>query len=245
MELRCVLFRSIRSSGVFFSSHLVRGLELFGAKIIPNRAAWLEFEVEPSGAIYVKIDRRRKVSATTLLRAFGLEEAQILKIFKAVDTNPDTKYITETLKHDTARDQASALLEVYKRIRPGDLATVDNAKSLIENMFFNFDRYDLSKVGRWKTEQRLAQAYEFLGKKPNSKKSVEYTAEDRVLKVDDVVAVITEVIRMNNDFEAVSDDIDHLGNRRIRSVGEMLQNHLRVGLTRMERIIKDRMSTLD
>jgi DNA-directed RNA polymerase subunit beta len=244
---RVMISQLIRSPGAFFTSNTSRGLQLFGAKIIPNRGAWLEFETDYSGAIYVKIDRKRKVPATTLLRAFGMEEKEIARAFKKVDTDPAVSYIAETLKQDITKQQADALLEVYKRIRPGDLATVDNAKSLIDNTFFNFDRYDLSNVGRWKTDQRLAEAFDLLGANParNRDKTSTYKKEERILSLDDVVGVMAEVIRMNNDPDAVPDDIDHLGNRRVRSVGEMLQNRLRVGMTRMERIVKDRMSTLD
>ncbi|MDO8754713.1 MAG: DNA-directed RNA polymerase subunit beta, partial [Anaerolineales bacterium] len=147
------------------------------------------------------------------------------------------------LARDTAKTSDEAIIEIYKRVRPGDLATIDNAKNLFENMFFNFDRYDLSRVGRWKLDQRLAGAYEMLGVEKDKK--TEYTKEERVLLMEDVIGVIAEIIRMNNDPEAHPDDIDHLGNRRVRAAGELLQNRLRIGMTRMERIIRDRMSTLD
>jgi len=232
---RIVISQLIRSPGAFFTSSWYRGKELFGAKIIPNRGAWLEFDTDSSGVVGVKIDRRRRVPATTLLRAFGLEKDEdIRKFFKKVDINPNTSYIEETLKRDSSKNRDEALIEVYRRIRPGDLATVENARQLIENMFFNFERYDLSKVGRWKMSQRL----------PGAKTST-YSKEERVLSVEDIVGVLTEIIRMNNDPEAHPDDIDHLGNRRVRAVGELLLNRLRVGLTRMERIVRDKMSTLD
>lgn len=242
---RVMISQLIRSPGAFFTATNYRGMQLFGAKIIPNRGAWLEFETDKSGVIYIKIDRKRKISAVTLLRAFGVTHEQIKKTFKKIEANSDIKYIKNTIEEDITEDQSEALIEVYKRIRPGDLATVDNAKSLIDNMFFNFDRYDLSHVGRWKSEQRLAQAFEMINYKPKAVKNSEYSKEDRVLRVEDIMGVMAEIIRLNNDPDAIPDDIDHLGNRRVRSVGEMLQNRLRVGLTRMERIIKDRMSTLD
>lgn len=232
---RIVISQLIRSPGAFFTSSWYRGKELFGAKIIPNRGAWLEFDTDSSGVMGVKIDRRRRVPATTLLRAFGLEKDEdIRKVFKKIDVDPKTSYIEETLKRDSSKNRDEALIEVYRRIRPGDLATVENARQLIENMFFNFERYDLSKVGRWKMSQRLQGA-----------KTPTYSKEERVLNVEDVVGVLTEIIRMNNDPEAHPDDIDHLGNRRVRAVGELLINRLRVGLTRMERIVRDKMSTLD
>jgi DNA-directed RNA polymerase subunit beta len=234
---RIVISQLIRSPGAFFTSSWHGGKELFGAKIIPNRGAWLEFDTDAQGVIGVKIDRRRRVPATTLLRAFGAEKDEdIRKFFKKVDTDSNVSYIEETLKRDPSKNRDEALIEVYRRIRPGDLATVDNARQLIENMFFNFERYDLSKVGRWKMEQRLAT----LGVKGET-----YSKQERVLHIEDVVGVLYEIIRMNNNPEAHPDDIDHLGNRRVRAVGELLLNRLRVGLTRMERIIRDKMSTLD
>ena len=174
-----------------------------------------------------------------------MDDAEIKKTFKKVDNNPEVQYINETLKQDSSKSQEEAYLEIYRRVRPGDLATVDNAKSLIENMFFNFDRYDISNVGRWKTDQRLAEALEKIGISPKDGKSTEYSTKERILQRQDIVGTIAEIIRMNNDPESEPDDIDHLGNRRVRSIGELLQNRVRVGLSRMERITKDRMSTSD
>ncbi|MBU3895834.1 DNA-directed RNA polymerase subunit beta [Patescibacteria group bacterium] len=232
---RVVVSQLIRSPGAFFTSRSIRGRNYFGAKIIPNRGAWLEFETEESGFIGVKINRKRKVPATTLLMALGLENVEkIKKAFDKID-NGDIKHIQETLKRETCQDQKEALVEIYRRLRPGDLVTPDTAQDLIFNMFFNFDRYDLSKVGRWKTWQRL----------PSIASKKEISKEDRVLKIEDIVEVIKEIIRLNNDPDARGDQVDHLGNRRVRTMAELLQNRLRVGLMRMERIIKDKMSTLD
>jgi len=234
---RVVISQLIRSPGAFFTSSITKGKELFGAKIIPNRGSWLEFDTEYSGAISVKIDRKRKAAATTLLRAFGIsDDASIKKLFEDVDRG-DIKYIEETLSKDTAHNQAEAVVEVYKRLRPGDLASSDTARELLENMFSNFERYDLSKVGRWKMRQRLSE----LSKKDDENIS----KKDRVLSSEDLTAVLREIIRLNNTPGAKPDQIDHLGNRRVRNLGEFLQNRLRVGLMRMERIIKDKMSTLD
>ncbi|KKR46886.1 MAG: DNA-directed RNA polymerase subunit beta [Parcubacteria group bacterium GW2011_GWA2_40_8] len=231
---RVVISQLIRSPGVFFTLQQTRGWRLFGSKIIPNRGAWLEFDTDLNGVIGVKIDRKRRAPVSVLLRAFGLETNEEIKAkFKNVDIGP-IKYIDETLKRDLSKNKGEALLEIYKRIRPGDLATIDNARQLIEAMFFNFDRYDLSSVGRWKMEERLTGE----GPKVISKAI-------RVLSVDDIVRIVSEIIKMNNDPQAKPDEIDHLGNRRIRAFGELLQNRLRIGLVRMERIIKDRMSTLD
>ena len=234
---RVVVSQLIRSPGAFFTSKKWRGKNYFGSKIIPNRGAWLEFESEESGFIGVKINRKRKVPATTLLMAFGLDSIEkIEKEFQDVDVG-DLKYIKETLKRDSSKDQKEALVDIYRRLRPGDLVTPDTAQDLIFNMFFNFDRYDLSKVGRWKTCLRL----------PNLKfkKDQEIQQEDRVLKIEDVIEVVKEIIRLNNNPMAKADQVDHLGNRRVRTLSELLQNRLRVGLMRMERIIKDKMSTSD
>jgi len=241
---RVTISQLIRSPGAFFTMQRTGGRNFFGAKIIPNRGAWLEFETESSGAIGVKIDRRRKVMATTLLRAFGIaDDKSIREAFQDVDRDEEIKYIDETLKKDTTHNQAEALVEVYQRIRPGDLATSDTAKELIWNMFFNFERYDLSKVGRWRMFQRLPEQQKTENKKQKAEEEI--TVKNRVLKLEDVVQVIKEIIRLNNTPGAKPDQIDHLGNRRVRTQNELMQNRLRVGLMRMERIIKDRMSTLD
>jgi DNA-directed RNA polymerase subunit beta len=230
---RVVVSQLIRSPGVFFTCGYIRGKKLHGAKIIPNRGAWLEFETDFNSVISVKIDRKRKVPVTALIRVFGIEnDEEIIGQFKDVDNNPSVKYIEETLKRDPSKNQAEGLIEVYKRIRPGDLAVVDNAKQLIENMFFNFDRYDLAEVGRFKMNQRLDLKFPLV-------------KEHRILHLEDLILIIKEIIKLNNDPDAVGDDIDHLGNRRVKPLGELLQNKLRLGLVRMERIVRDRMSTFD
>ena len=226
---RVVVSQLIRSSGVYFTAWHTRGKKYFGAKIIPNRGAWLEFETDPDGSISIKIDRKRKIAASAILRIFGITtNEEILKRFADIDTG-EIPYIKGTLEHDSTTSIDEAFIELYKRIRPGDLATVDNAKTLIQGMFSE-ERYDLADVGRYKFNQRLFD---------NKKK------ENRVIDGDDVVAVMREIIRLNNAGDAMEDDIDHLGNRRIRGVGELLQGRLRVGVARMIRIIKDRMSTFD
>jgi len=230
---RVVVSQLIRSPGVFFTCEYIRGKKVYGAKVIPNRGAWLEFETDFNDVISVKIDRKRKVPVTALIRVFGIEkDEEIVNRFRDVDNNPNVKYIEETLKRDPSKNQAEGLIEVYKRIRPGDLAVVDNAKQLIENMFFNFDRYDLAEVGRFKMNQRLGLKF------PLAK-------EHRILHLEDLILIIKEIIKLNNDPDAIGDDIDHLGNRRVKPLGELLQNKLRLGLVRMERIVRDRMSTFD
>ena len=251
---RVAIAQLIRSPGAFFTAQSAAGKNYFGAKIIPNRGAWLEFETEASGFIGVKIDRRRKVAATTLLRAFGFEtDLGIKESFQDVNRG-EKNFIEETLKRDLTHNQAEALVEIYSRLRPGDMASPDTAKELIWNMFFNFGRYDLSKVGRWRMWQRLSELKNQKSKIKNRKEKVsvknprleeEIAVEDRVLTPEDIIAVMREIIRLNNDPEGKPDQIDHLGNRRVRTINEILQNRMRVGLMRMERIIKDRMSTLD
>ncbi|MCW1929898.1 MAG: DNA-directed RNA polymerase subunit beta [Candidatus Kerfeldbacteria bacterium] len=227
---RVVVSQLIRSAGVFFTAEFLKGNYYYGAKIIPNRGAWLEIETNHDNVIYVKIDRKRKVPITALLRAFGYaSDEEILELFKSADINPNNQYIKATLAKDVSKSEGEGLKEVYKRIRPGDLATIDNARSLIHAMFFNFDRYDFGRVGRYKINKRFSF-------------DIENIPENRVLRREDLVAIISEVIRLNNAQED-PDDIDHLGNRRVRAVGELVQNKFRIGLARMERIIKDRMST--
>lgn len=246
---RVVVSQLIRSSGVYFTSFITRGKKYFGAKIIPNRGAWLEFETDVDGAMYVKIDRKRKIAASSLLRIFGMSNNdEIADAFDKFDKG-EVSYIKKTLEKDSAKDQDASFIEIYKRLRPGDFATVDNARSLILSMFSS-DHYDLAEVGRFKFNQRLAQfkndeqiSFVSQPKEEKSKKSKEVS--NRILTANDLIAVLKEIIRLNNQGDAPADDIDHLGNRRVRGVGELLQNKLRVGITRMARIVKDRMSTLD
>ncbi|MFZ1735847.1 MAG: DNA-directed RNA polymerase subunit beta, partial [Candidatus Moraniibacteriota bacterium] len=229
---RVVVSQLIRSPGAFFTMNYQKGKKLFGAKIIPNRGAWLELETDLDGVISAKIDRKRKVPVTALLKAFGCgNDATLRELFAGTDTG-ETHYIEETLSKDPTRTQGEGYKEVYKRLRPGDLATEENAKQMIDSMFFNYERYDFGSVGRYRLNQRLETNREDL-------------EANRVLNVDDLVLIIREIIRLNNDPEARPDDIDHLGNRRVRAVGELIQNKLRVGLYRMVRNIKDRMSTCD
>lgn len=229
---RVVVSQIIRSPGVLFTSERIAGIEYFGAKIIPDRGAWLELETNNKNIIYVKIDRKRKIPVTTLLRAFGLSSDQdIIDAFSEVNNNDERNYIKATLAKDPADNKEEGLLEVYKRIRPGDLATVENAQSLIEDMFFNFRRYDFGRVGRYKLNKRLSI------KSPNDEKH-------RTITLDDIIAIVREVINLNNSG-GPADDIDNLKNRRIRCVGELAQKALRVGILRMERIVKDRMSVSD
>ena len=228
---RVVVSQLIRSAGVFFTADVLSGRNYYGAKVIPGRGAWLELETAANGAIYVKIDRRRKLPITTLLRAFGYSKVSDIKeAFADVDTG-DVKYIEATLEKDTAHGPNEALIEVYRKLRPGDLATVDNARQMIERMFFDYKRFDYSRVGRFKINQRLGL-------------DVPNTAENRVFRVDDLIAIVREIIRLNNTQEA-PDDIDSLSNRRVKMVGELVARQFRVGMLRMQRNIMDRMSMSD
>src|SRR3989339_423706 len=233
---RVVVSQLIRSPGAFFTAETVRGRRFYGGKVIPNRGAWIEVETDQNNVIWIKVDRKRKVAATSLLRAFGMGgDEEILKAFVDVDIHPNIKYIENTLQKDVASNEDEGLIEVYKRIRPGDLATADNARGLIHAMFFNFDRYDLGKVGVYKFNTKFNLALD---------KSKFDSKEERVLSPEKLVQVLKEVVRLNVSQEE-PDDIDHLGNRRVRSIGELVQNRFRVGMARMERIVKDRMSTYE
>lgn len=225
---RVIVSQLIRSAGVFFTADQVGERRYYGAKVIPGRGAWLEFETSTTGAIYVKIDRRRKIPVTTLLRALGVSKnSEIKEKFAGLDEG-EISYIDATLEKDTSRGQSEALIEVYRRLRPGDLATVENAKDMIERTFFDYKRYDYSRVGRFKINQRLG------FDTPND-------SEHRTLQMKDLVAIIAEIIRLNNTQDA-PDDIDSLANRRIKLVGELVQRQFRLGMLRLQRNILDRMS---
>jgi len=229
---RVVVSQLVRSPGIYFTSSEDRasGRMLYAAKLIPNRGAWLEIETSGKDVLTVKIDRKRKIPVTTLVRALGYgSNNEIKALFADVDNNAEHKFIQATLEKDSSTDVNDALVEMYKKIRPGDPPTVDNARALMTALFFNPRRFDLSKVGRFKLNRRLG-----LGTDMNV----------RTLSNDDFIAIIRKLIELNNGT-GEPDDIDHLGNRRVRAVGELLQNQFRMGLIRMERIIKERMTICD
>jgi len=229
---RVVVSQLVRSPGIYFTSSEDRasGRMLYAAKLIPNRGAWLEIETSGKDILTVKIDRKRKIPVTTLVRALGYgSNNEIKALFADVDNNAEHKFIQSTLDKDSSTDVNDALVEMYKKIRPGDPPTVDNARALMTSLFFNPRRFDLSKVGRFKLNRRLG-----LGTDMNI----------RTLSNDDFIAIIRKLIELNNGT-GEPDDIDHLGNRRVRAVGELLQNQFRMGLIRMERIIKERMTICD
>jgi DNA-directed RNA polymerase subunit beta len=229
---RVVVSQLVRSPGVYYTSDPdpATGRDLYMAKLIPNRGAWLEFETSNKDVLTVKVDRKRKIPVTTLLRAvgFGTNE-EIEKLFKDVDDNPDHQYIKATLERDNTEDEKSGLIEMYKKLRPGDPPTLENARSLINSLFFNERRYDLGRVGRYKLNKRLG---------------VHEEKGPMILTRDDLARIVAEQIRCNN-HPGKKDDIDHLGNRRVRAVGELLQQQFRVGLLRMERVVKERMTIQD
>src|SRR4030088_89546 len=239
---RVVVSQLVRSPGVYFTveEDPTSGRDLCMGKLIPSRGAWLEFETSSRDVMSVKVDRKRKIPVTTLLRALprvvpdwgaiakGTDE-EILKLFEGIDEGSDHRFVQATLDKDPAATSEEALLEFYRRLRPGDTPHADNARSLLNWLFFNFRRYDLGKVGRYKVNKRL---------------SLDTPIVTRILTPDDLVEIVREMVRINHG-KGTADDIDHLGNRRVRAVGELIQTQFRGGLLRMERVVKERMSITD
>ena len=234
---RVVVSQLIRSPGVYFTIEEDRstGRDLTGTKLIPSRGAWLEFETSKRDIISVKVDRKRKLPVTILLRAIGYgTDEEIRALFASVDDNEDHAFIEATLERDPTANPTDdaqkgiddALLEFYKKLRPGDPPTLDNARNFLQNLLFSSRRYDLGRVGRYKLNRKL---------------ELETELTTRILTNEDIVAVVRRIIDINNGRED-ADDIDHLGNRRIKTVGELIQYQLRIGLLRMERVVRERMS---
>lgn len=230
---RVVVNQLIRSPGVYFTVErdpaTARGL--CSAKLIPDRGTWVEFETSTRGAISAKINRKRKIPITTLLRAVGYSsDEELLDIFKDVDTDPDHSYIQTTMERDPQiRSQEEALPEFFRKMRPGEPPTVENARALLHALFFDPRRYRLGKGGCYKLNKRLG---------------LNRPLSQQCLQPSDFVAIVKQMILINEGLDS-GDDIDHLGNRRVRAVGELLQSHLKMGLLRMERTVKERMSLLD
>ena len=241
---RVVVSQLVRSPGVYYTrtEDPTTGRDLYAAKVIPNRGAWLEFETGPRQQLYVKVDRKRKLEATKLLRAVGRDtdldrrddweqSERIVRLFSAVDT-AEAQYIASTLEKDATSTRHEALIEVYKKLRPGDPPTGDNAEKLVDSLFFNFRRYDLGRVGRYKFNKKLRDVADRMGLE---------LRETRTITREDIASIVGRLIELNNGLGA-PDDIDHLGNRRIRANGELIQNAFRIGLLRMERVVKERMT---
>ncbi|MTE20521.1 DNA-directed RNA polymerase subunit beta [Streptomyces sp. TRM43335] len=234
---RVVVSQLVRSPGVYFDSSIDKtsDKDIFSAKIIPSRGAWLEMEIDKRDMVGVRIDRKRKQSVTVLLKALGWTNEQILEEFGQYES------MRATLEKDHTQGQDDALLDIYRKLRPGEPPTREAAQTLLENLYFNPKRYDLAKVGRYKINRKLG------GNEP---------LDSGVLTVADVIATIKYLVKLHaGETETVSsdgetimvetDDIDHFGNRRIRSVGELIQNQVRTGLARMERVVRERMTTQD
>ncbi len=227
---RVIVPQLARSFGIFFTENEVRGKRYFGAKIIPARGAWIEIETESEDTVYVRIDKNRKFPVTTLLRALGAtSDTEIINLF----SDPEAKRAIEiTLAKDHVKTADDAHLEIYKRLRDGDLATIDNAKDFVKSIF-DPDRYDIHRVGRFRFNQRFGKSME------------EKELNRATLSLEDLATTITHAVSLNHNPDATADDIDHMGSRRVRFVGEMLQGKVRVGMAQMKRNIQNRMSTID
>ena len=224
---RIVVSQLVRSPGVYYSSEMDSGKQIYKAQIIPSRGAWLEFEVDKRDQLMVSIDRKRKQSATMFLRALGIAVANddIIELLGNSDV------IKRTLERDTALTREDALIEIYRRLRPGEPPTVDASRSLLEGLLFNPQRYDLARVGRYKVNKKLNLTTE---------------EEVTVLTDEDIVATLRYLLSLAAGEQGFKvDDIDHFGNRRIRTVGELVANQFRIGMSRMERVVRERMSSQD
>ncbi|MDB5194008.1 MAG: DNA-directed polymerase subunit beta, DNA-directed polymerase subunit beta [Parcubacteria group bacterium] len=228
---RVIVPQLARSFGVFFTSAEVRGKKTFGAKVIPSRGAWIEFETDADNTIYVRIDRKRKFPVTTLFRAFGAASNEAVE--KLFAGHPETvEFIKKTLVKDHTTSQDEAAIEIHKRLRDGDLAAADNAKEFVRSIF-DTERYDLSRVGRFRFNNRF------------NLKTTGKETEKRTLSIEDLVIIINHVAHLNSTPGSEGDDIDHLGSRRVRYVGELFQQKIRVGMAQIKRNIQNRMSTID
>jgi DNA-directed RNA polymerase subunit beta len=233
---RVVVSQLVRSPGVYFESQVDKtsDKDIFGCKVIPSRGAWLEFEIDKRDSVGVRIDRKRKQGVTVLLKALGWDEARILERFGNYES------MRATLEKDHTAGQDDALLDIYRKLRPGEPPTRESAQALLENLYFNPKRYDLAKVGRYKLNKKLG---------------LSLPIQQGTLTEDDIVATIEYLVRLHAGEDEITvgeqqipievDDIDHFGNRRLRTVGELIQNQVRLGLARMERVVRERMTTQD
>jgi len=229
---RVAVSQLLRSPGVYFSieEDATSGRELCHAKLIPTRGAWLEFETSNRDVISAKIDGKRKIPITTLMRAIGYSsEEQLLALFSGEDDTPEHQYIRSTIEREPlVKDEPEALLDIYRKLRPGDPPNIENARKLVKNLFFDPKRYDLGEVGRYKLNKRLG---------------LDIQGSQRALTKEDIVEIVRHIIMINNGNDT-PDDVDHLGNRRVRTVGELVQNQFRIGLLRLERVVRERMSII-
>ncbi|HJY95414.1 MAG TPA: DNA-directed RNA polymerase subunit beta, partial [Streptosporangiaceae bacterium] len=233
---RVVVSQLVRSPGVYFDRQVdkTRDKDIYSCKVIPSRGAWLEFEIDKRDSVGVRIDRKRKQSVTVLLKALGWDDAKILDRFGGYES------MRATLEKDHTAGQDEALLDIYRKLRPGEPPTRESAQALLENLYFNPKRYDLAKVGRYKVNRKLG---------------LELPIRQGTLSEADIVATIEYLVRLHAGEEEMisgeavipleTDDIDHFGNRRLRTVGELIQNQVRLGLARMERVVRERMTTQD
>jgi DNA-directed RNA polymerase subunit beta len=239
---RVVVSQLVRSPGVYFDRAIDKtsDKDLYSCKVIPARGAWLEFETDKRDTVGVRIDRKRRQYVTVFLKALGYgSDDEILAMFDGAES------IRNTLERDPIETPEDALVDVYRKLRPGEPPTVESARSLLDNLFFNRKRYDLGRVGRYKFNKKLGFDH--------SDKMIDEMGRDEegkergwVLRKDDIEATVRYLVKLHgNDPEFETDDIDHFGNRRVRPVGELLQNQIRVGLSRMERVVKERMTTQD
>jgi DNA-directed RNA polymerase subunit beta len=239
---RVIVNQLIRSPGIYFSAREdpVSGRPLCSAKLIPEHGTWLEFETSNRNIISTKVNGKRKIPITTILRAIGYDtDDKLISTFEDVDNVPEHQYIKSTIDKDpSCKNKGDALTAIYNRLRPGELATVENASNLLQNMFFNPRRYDLGKVGRYKLNKRWEEINNKFGLHINIAES-----SYRALKPDDFIAIIKHIITINNERE-IGDDIDHLGNRRVRTAGHLIQNQFRIGILRLEQAVKERMSII-
>jgi len=233
---RVVVSQPVRSPGVYFERSIDKATDkdVYVAKIIPSRGAWLEFEIDKKDLVAVRVDRKRKQPVTVLLKALGWTTEQIRERFGQYET------FMATLEKDNIGSQEDALLDIYRKLRPGEPPTVENARNLLDNFYFNPKRYDLAKVGRYKVNKKLG---------------LDLPLEQSTLTVDDIAQTIEYLVRLHAGLQTAdgprgeviceTDDIDHFGNRRLRTVGELIQNQIRTGLSRMERVVRERMTTQD
>ena len=233
---RVVVSQLVRSPGVYFDRQVDKASDkdIYSCKVIPSRGAWLEFEIDKRDSVGVRIDRKRKQSVTVLLKALGWDEAKILERFGSYES------MRATLEKDHTQGQDDALLDIYRKLRPGEPPTRESAQALLENLYFNPKRYDLAKVGRYKVNKKLG---------------LNLPITQGTLTEDDIVATIEYLVKLHVGEDEMksgdvlipieTDDIDHFGNRRLRTVGELIQNQVRLGLARMERVVRERMTTQD